>query len=456
MALPPSSTNQDASSSPVLTASSGTNDFQEGISEVRASIPSLIGQRVTCDKDHAFTQLWDGPQRVSGVVETVIMEDYFVAGVRFDNEGLSSLSAASFMLNTTTWDWAGPALRDDARPTPEGDKHARSMQRAYDLAMVIAKRVGLLNMKGTYIVILDGNGENRRAMENAFDELCIPHTCRPVVITLELNPNVALASALRFGRKHVRLTSGDFRMQITKGKVCGVERAILLDGHSVLTDHEKDNCIGLYLDYCGSPCKKTDFAKLYTRLPRLVGCAITVAKRQPNSDFSCARRRSMAAPPLERFELITTYDHDKVYSDMYALPLDAQAHQELHEKTLEARKEVDARIAETLAAKKRARYEVQKGKAAQHKKARSVEAARVQELIGTNVGIPLRHWPNNEPGPEYAQVMRRNDSLLFKITKSYHHYKCALRAIMEDGSLHPTTERFTLRANQAAEFAVLA
>jgi len=442
--------------SPSSAASGNTNAFQEGINEVRAAIRSLIGQRISCDKDDAFTELWGGPQQVSGVIRTATTEDPFIAEVCFENEGLSPLSAASFMLSTTRWEWADRPRRDDSNPTPEGDKHERSMQRAYDLATMIAKRVGLLNMKGTYIVILDGNGENRRAIENAFDELCVPHTCRPVVITLELNPNVALASALRFGRKHVRLTSGDFHMQMTKGQVCGVERAILLDGHSVLTDHEKDNCIGLYLDYCGSPCKMTDFARVYNRLPRLVGCAITVAKRQPNLNLPCARRRSMAAPPLERFELITTYDHDKVLCDVYALPLDAQGHQEKLEKAQEEQKETNARIEETLAAKKRARKEVQKGKAEQQKKARGAEAARVQELIGTDVAIPLSHWTKNGPGPAYAQVMRRNDALLFKITKSHHNYNCALQAIMADGSLHPTTECFTLRADQADDFAMLA
>ena len=107
------------------------------------------------------------------------------------------------------------------------------------------------------------------------------------MITLELNPNVAFANALRFGRKHVRLTSADFRMQVKKNDVCGIERTILLEGHDVLSAEEKDNCVGLYLDYCGSPSKLTAFDELYARLPQLVACAITVAKRQPNHAFAC-------------------------------------------------------------------------------------------------------------------------------------------------------------------------
>lgn len=106
-----------------------------------------------------------------------------------------------------------------------------------------------------------------------------------------------------------RLTSADFRMQVKKNGVCGIERAILLEGHSVLSAKDKDNCIGLYLDYCGSPSKLTSFEKVYARLPQLVACAITVAKRQPNHAFGCSKRRKLAAPSTDHFEvthLITT------------------------------------------------------------------------------------------------------------------------------------------------------
>lgn len=209
------------------------------------------------------------------------------------------------------------SVRDDDLPVPNGVKHKRSMHRAYCLTTAIVDYLGTRGLKGKYFFILDGNGENRRAIENALDDLEISVSDRPTVITLELDPNVAFANALRFGREHVRLTSADFRMQVKKNDVCGIERAILLEGHSVLSAEEKDNCIGLYLDYCGSPSKLTSFEKVYARLPQLVACAITVAKRQPNHAFGCSKRRKLAAPSTDHFEVLHTFDHDKVLCDMY-------------------------------------------------------------------------------------------------------------------------------------------
>ncbi len=235
------------------------NGFQDGIDEVRKRMNGLIGKRLTGDKDHMFTGCWDGPQRVSGVIKYVLHDGCFVAGVQFDGEDVSKLNAASFMLCTTEWDWDHAAVRDDDISIPKGVKHDRSMHRAYCLMTTIMDCVGFHDLRGKYIVILDGNGENRRAIENALDDIGVPIADRPTVITLELNSNVAFANALRFGRRHVRLTSGDFRMQHKRNVVCGIERAILLNGHSVLSEEEKLNCIGLYLDYCGSPAKLIDF-----------------------------------------------------------------------------------------------------------------------------------------------------------------------------------------------------
>ena len=415
------------------------------------------GRYITCDKDDAFSGYWAGPQRVSGVIECAMDSGQFVAGVRFHGEDVSSLTAASFMLNTTSWDWETVDLhapRDDELPTPKGIKHERSMQRAYDLALLIVERVGKQNLKGKYIVILDGNGENRRAMESTFDDLGITAECRPTVVTLELNPNVALANAFRFGRKHVRLTSGDFRMQHKRGDVCGIERAILLEGHSILTTEEKDNCVGLHLDdYCGSPSKLTDFDALYARLPQLVACAVTVAKRQPNVDFSCAKRRKTAAPAAECFEQIATYDHNKVFCDMYTRPLDEDAYKYKLKHTAQTKLDATAKLLEKRIVKQRALAGTRCAKATAQRKRRDSEIAQVQTLKGTVVAIPEDFWPCSDPGPEFAGVMRCGNALLFQVSKSFHACKCALNAVMADGSLHPSTERFWLTAEQTVKLA---
>ena len=94
------------------------NDFQHGIEEVRDRVASLIGERLTGDKDDMFTGCWAGPQQVSGVIKYVLNDSCFVAGVQFDGEDVSKLTAASFMLNTTKWEWKHPSVRDDNLPVP--------------------------------------------------------------------------------------------------------------------------------------------------------------------------------------------------------------------------------------------------------------------------------------------------------------------------------------------------
>lgn len=406
-----------------------TNDFQNGIEQVRESIPDLIGKTITGDKDHMFTGCWDGPQRVTGTIETTLHNGCFVAGVRFKGEDVSRLNAGSFMLSTTEWGWEHASVRDDDLPVPNGVKHERSMHRAYCLTVAVVGSVGKHGLKGKYLLILDGNGENRRAIENALDDLKVSINERPTVITLELDPNVALANALRFGRRHVRLTSADFRMQVKQKDVCGIERAILLEGHTVLSQEEKDNCVGLYLDYCGSPSKLTDFGRVYARLPNLVACAVTVAKRQPNRAFGCSKRRQLAAPPTDSFDLLRTFDHDKVMCDMYVRKCEKKP-----------RKVV---LCPADASKRRSN-------SPGHAKApRTNGRKQARRLIGKVVGLPEALWPKCDPGPEFDGVQRAGDRLLFLISQTYHT-KCALRAVMLDGSLHSETERFWLAPEQAS------
>ncbi len=400
------------------------NAFQHGIDEVREMMPGLCGKRVTCDKDHAFTGLWDGPQEATGTITGVHNDGNFVALAQFDGEGVSKLTSSSLMLCTTKWGWETHNRRYDNRPTPEGQKHKLSMTRAYAMIITIA---GCADMEHKYIFILDGNGENRCAIENALDDLRVPESKRPTVITLEKDPNVALANALRFGRKHVRLTTGDFRMQTTKNQPCGIERSIILDGHSVLSEHEKRNCIGLYLDYCGSPPKHVPFSRLYAALPQLVCCAITVAKRQPD-----AHRWKMlmerAAPT--GFIKVNEFSHPRVRCNMYLRAPGGPMTGLKRDHIAQAQERV------------------------RRKRAAPQQAEMAPDLSGTTVAIPAGLWPGGQP-VGYEGVRCCGDRLLFVVTKPHYKY-WALNARMADGTQHPVTENFTLTRKQVLELAVAA
>jgi hypothetical protein len=408
------------------------NAFQEGIPEVRQRMLALIDEELECDKDHAFTGNWAGPQRIVGKVEAVLHHGPFVAAVRFENEDVSCLTASSFLLNTTTWLWPDSPRRDDDTPLPSGKKHKASMDRAYRFMVEVllqCRRFGMGDdMSSRNVVTLDGNGENRRAMENALDDHNIPMENRPTIITLELDANVALASALRFGRRHVRLTSGDFRMQVTQNSVCGIERAILLSGHSVLTNEEKEETVAVYFDFCGSPSK--DFARVYECLPNLLVAGVTVAKRQPNRALPCDERRRRATPSLLDFAKTITYNHTKVFCDFYSrrlCPIQPTP--------------PPVKVVRPVAAPRKPRTT-------------SLVRKDAIRLVGKTVGIPLSQWPDSDPGRDFDCVKRVGDRLLFRVCKPCHS-KCALRAVLHDGALHEATERFLLTPGQVEDLMVL-
>tara|TARA_Y100000389_G_scaffold78571_1_gene75343 strand:- start:2472 stop:3569 length:1098 start_codon:yes stop_codon:yes gene_type:complete len=298
-------------------------------------------------------------------------------------------------------------------------------------------------MSGKKIFFLDGKGYNRRAIELTLDEMDIPLEDRPDLINVELNPNVAFANALRFGRHHVRFSAGDFRMQAKKGHVCGIERAILLDS-GILSSDEKASCVALYLDYCGSPPKNIDFRALYAELPECVIIGLTVAKRQPNSEM-CDLLRHMAAPDENQFQLLQTYDHPKVMCDLYALPLD----QESHKKRIACMMEEDASKQKAM---KRKRQKLLIERQANKISAKELSIAQAEKCIGKDVHIPVSYWGGGDPGPAFADVMRVEDALCFRVCGTYHKYKCSLKAVLATGDLHPQPESFYLTPHEVEQF----
>lgn len=348
------------------------NDFQEGIDEVRVRLVPLVGRKVTMDSE-AFNGWYGGPRRCTGVIVAVRYDGPYVASVQFEGEGISSVTSASFMLASTEWQWDQINTRDDAQLPPAGAKHVASMQRATRLVSETLTRLTdkqKAQLSKLYFIGLDGNGEDRRGYELGFAAAGVPVEERPAIITVELDPNVAFANALRFGRKNVRYSAGDVFMRTKRGVVNGIERAITTDDNEVLSKEEKDNCIALYLDYCGSPQKQINYHDVYGRLPQLVACGVTVAKRQGNRDLPCSKRRKLAAPPERSFSRIVEYNHAKVMCDVYAATLE-------HKCALRKRA-----LSMDMQAQKRSRV------------------AKATECIGKEVHIAPRFW---KEGPGCAR-----------------------------------------------------
>lgn len=392
-----------------------TNDFQQGIDELREVMRGRIGSTVVMDKDDAFVAPpggaeWGGPQRVTGTITEVLHHGHFICAARFGDEPCATpLTASSFLLNTTTWGWETQTLRDDDRAVAVGTKHERSVERARFVMSEAIARIPPRDLRTAIAVTLDGNGENRRGFELALDEAGVPLAERPQVITVEMNPVVAFNQALRFGRENVRFSRGDWRRRHKKGVTEGIERLLTEESGALFSSDEKERVRILYFDYCGSPAT-IKYEELYTRLQNLVVCGITVARRQPNPKLPCMMRMRAAAP--SGMALAKRFEHTKVVCDVYVAP----------------------------AAKRAA------------KSIKSIAKRDAARLLGTEVRIPLSKWVGGV-GDEWADTMRVDGKLCFVVHSTFYKHRCALRARKTNGELYATTERILLTPDEVRAYA---
>ena len=400
-----------------------TNDFQQGIDELREEMQSRIGETVVMDKDDAFVAPpggaeWGGPQRVTGIITEVLHHGHFICAARFGDEPRATpLTASSFLLDTTTWGWKTQTLRDDGRAVAVGAKHERSVERARFVMSEAIARIPPRDLRKAIAVTLDGNGENRRGFELALDEAGVPLAERPQVITVEMNPVVAFNQALRFGPDNVRYSRGDWRRRRKRGVPEGIERLLTEESGALFTSDEKERVRILYLDYCGSPATDFKYEELYTRLQNLVVCGITVARRQPNPKLPCMTRMRAAAP--SGMALAKRFEHTKVVCDVYVAPAAKRAAKRAAKPTKPTK----------LIAKR--------------------DAAR---LLGTEVRIPLTKWVGGV-GDEWADTMRVDGKLCFVVHSTFYKHRCALRARKKNGELYATTERILLTPDEVRAYA---
>jgi hypothetical protein len=157
------------------------------------------------------------------------------------------------------------------------------------------------------------------------------------------------------------------------------------------------------------------------------------------------QQASQAAPPLDQFALLQTFDHDKVFCDMYGRLPDEMV------------KEQGA-LAESYTKEHTDEQAVgpPNSTGVRRKKVASRRHKQARRLVGVVVAIPLYFWPDSQPGTGFVDVQRQDDRLLFRVTKTLYNRNCALRAIMTDGSMHPATEGFWLTPEQAAALALVA
>lgn len=410
-----------------------TNDFQEDITKLRCRMQALVGEEIVMDKHDGFVAPsgnadWGGEQRVRGKIVEVLHHGHFIAAAKFGNEEPTPLTASSFLLLTTEWCWTQDYPRDDDEPVPEGQKHARAMERARFLMNQLIDEVGK-DLKTAVVLGLDGRGNDRRAYEQALDAAGVAHDQRPLVVTVEMNPVVALNQALRFGRHRVRYSRADWRRRHKANHVEGIERLLLEESGSLLSEDEKARVAMLYLDFCGSPDPKLDYGQVYARLPNLAVCGLTVARRQPNSKLPCLARLQAAAP--KHMRLVRAYTHARVVCHVFAA---------IRPKPVARPRPARPKPAGRVTGPK---LTIEK---------RSLAAAAAAALVGTKLKIPVGFWTSGL-GDEWNDTLRVDDKLCFLVSNTYFKYRCALKAYKTDGTLYAGDESFTLTPTQAERFA---
>ena len=277
----------------------------------------------------AFCGHWPDAEDVcTGKLVGPSYEGRFVAEAKFDGEsGTTLLTSSSLMLSGTHVVWRKPHMDAIALLRSKCDvdkKHRHAMFRAREMYTHLMSSG--IDLGGRIVLTLDGMGTNRVSGDEVLESL--PPSQRPETLTLEMNPDVALAQriALGFGGK-VRFTGGDpvLSYRSPRLKTSGpptIESVIVSSHNRVLSDDEKRRVVWLNLDYCGGPPKNHSIdecaifmRKCLAHLPHVHMVSVTMARRNhANLDDTF----SDYFPTPYGFELQTTYtSNGRVVCNMY-------------------------------------------------------------------------------------------------------------------------------------------
>ena len=127
-------------------------------------------------------------------------------------------------------------------------------------------------------------------MKSALREQNIKETDWPSIYTFEMNPDVALASQIMFGKENIKFTGSDpdFHSKTLLGKGGVMLEHLIQKQNNVYTDDMKRRTKFVYFDYCGGPagnqaaeaCRKNFEENILPQLPNLEIIAMTISHRQ--------------------------------------------------------------------------------------------------------------------------------------------------------------------------------
>jgi len=242
------------------------------------------------------------------------------------------LTSAALMHRDTIVCWRPvPALVESVKTVFDRDENRVAQERAAQLFDMCADyEFASSRCADDLVLMLDGNGTNRRAMERA--SMRYPPHERPTLVTVEMDADVALAQHIMLG--NVFFTGADPSFQ-SRGLLGGhtpgvkvehiIEKATscIVSSASTPSSLRTSLVVGAYFDYCGGPvgnmhkdaCRDNFKMRVLPRLPRMRAFAVTMSKRQ-HPNLSDEWERYIETPYGYTLEA-TCADNAKVECRMY-------------------------------------------------------------------------------------------------------------------------------------------
>ena len=225
-------------------------------------------------------------------------------------------------LKVIKWNPLPPEITSTLKRALEGDAHKDSMARA---ARIMEEYLDTWEPSSEHIIgILDGNGENRYAMEQVLIDRGIQKCNWPEIITFEKDAEVALANVIMFPDAHFIYTRSDpdFRCK-SEHNFAGENEAmvehLIVKKNRLYTEEMKKRTKVFYFDYPGGPIGNKEPLKCYEYMKRVLNklndpqliIGVTLSYRNHGGT------KIPGLVPIDGFKEVEFFQHARVECGIY-------------------------------------------------------------------------------------------------------------------------------------------
>ena len=306
-----------------------SNKFQLGDEALKSLILNNVGVKV---KTHTKFLMgnWTNEEGNLHEFEATILgvecdPNGFMVVARGDDDIVCHLSPEILLNAETHVMWQPPSsefLANHIREITTDRENKESMRRAGEFAFLYVQTC--TPNPDDLILTLDGNGENRLGFEARLKEMGIDEAQWPTIITIEVDPKVALAQRLIFGDVVVYTGSDSAFVgpRFCKGKT--LMEDMIAGNNRILKDDMKARVKAVYFDYCGGPpgnanphkCRQNFATKIFPMIRNIKVFGLTMSRRQ-HFKLETTFEQYIAVP--FNFAAVETFlDNKHVVCKMYA------------------------------------------------------------------------------------------------------------------------------------------